>query len=151
MADHGTRQSYGEGCRCAPCKAAGAAYRREYKLRKSGALVDLPVRRTGRPPKNAPKQEPVKIPEPGTVGSIERATLEELQTLTSSETRKAAAGAAVAMARILDNPLALAQQPAAAGRLESLMESLRKGSARRKGRLASVQAMTRPKQDSATG
>ena len=47
------------------------------------------------------------------------------------------------MARILDNPLALAQQPSAAARLTAILEDLRKGSARRRGRLASVQAMTK--------
>jgi hypothetical protein len=53
------------------------------------------------------------------------------------------------MARILDNPLALAQQPSAAAKLTGILEELRKGSARKKGRLASVQQMTRT--DSATG
>jgi hypothetical protein len=47
------------------------------------------------------------------------------------------------MARILDNPKAIAQQPQAAARLTTILEDLRKGSARRKGRLASVQAMTK--------
>jgi hypothetical protein len=66
-----------------------------------------------------------------------------------AEVRKGAAQAALAMARILDNPLALAQQPAAAMRLTTILEELRRGSARRKGRLASVQAMTKVKPDSA--
>ena len=77
------------------------------------------------------------------VGATERAVLEELATLTSAETRKSVAAGALVMARILDNPVALAQQPQAYAKLMAAMEELRKGSARRKGRLASVQAMTK--------
>ena len=76
-------------------------------------------------------------------GPAEAAVLEELASLTSAETRKGAAAAALAMARLLDNPVALAQQPAAAAKLTTILEDLRKGSARKRGRLASVQAMTR--------
>ncbi|VBA60492.1 hypothetical protein LAUMK41_04033 [Mycobacterium attenuatum] len=49
---------------------------------------------------------------------------------------------AVAMARILDDPQAMPQQPAAAGRLVELLDKLAKGQQRRGGRLAAVQAMT---------
>ena len=148
MADHGTRQSYADGCRCPQCKAAQAKYHREYKARKAGA--DIPVAPQGHPRKGAsvtalPVAEQARRvgkPAPG-AGAAETAVLEELATLTSAETRKGAAQAALAMARILDNPGALTQQPAAAARLTTILEDLRKGSARRKGRLASVQQMTR--------
>ncbi|OBI90028.1 hypothetical protein A5661_03270 [Mycobacterium asiaticum] len=48
---------------------------------------------------------------------------------------------ALAMARIMDNPHAIPQQPAAAGRLIELLGKLSKGQPLR-GRLAAVQAMT---------
>lgn len=143
MAEHGTRMSYADGCRCAPCKGAQAKYMREWKSQKAGAVV-TDIRRPGRP-SNAEKATATVPVAPGVKepGAAELAVIEELATLTSAETRKGAAQAALSMARILDNDLALAQQPAAAGRLEAILENLRRGSARRKGRLASVQAMTK--------
>lgn len=139
MADHGTRQSYADGCRCAGCKAAQTQYRREHKARQSGVVTEFP--KQGRRPKGEAAPVPVSMPSGG--GLAEQAVLEELATLTSAETRRGAAQAALAMARILDNPLALAQQPAAAAKLTGILEELRKGSARKRGRLASVQQMTR--------
>jgi len=149
MAEHGTRQCYSQGCRLPECKAAQAEYVRGYKARKAGAVVD--IRRPGRPRKGEGSPAPQPAPDaPIGGGPTERAVLEELASLTSAEVRKGAAQAALAMARILDNPLALAQQPAAAMRLTTILEDLRRGSARRKGRLASVQAMTtKVKPDSA--
>lgn len=138
MADHGTRQCYADGCRQPECKAAQAQYMREWKARKSGAVVEMPTR--GRPRKGSAQERP----DIGrAVGEAEQAVLEELETLSSAATRKSAVAAALAMARILDNPLALTQQASAAGKLLTIMEELRKGSGRSKGRLASVQAMTK--------
>ena len=141
MAEHGTRQCYADGCRLPECKAAQAKYMREYKARKAGAVID--IRSPGRPRKGSAAPTPISAVPPAGVGPAEQAVLDELATLTSAETRKGAAQAALAMARILDNPVALAQQPQAAARLTAILEDLRKGSARRKGRLASVQAMTK--------
>jgi len=123
---------------------------REYKARKAGALIE--VSRAGRPRKAAVAVDGSAAGSatvtalPGATaraGAAETAVLEELASLTSAETRLGAAQAALAMARILDNPLALSQQPAAAAKLTTILEDLRKGSARKRGRLASVQAMTR--------
>ena len=143
MADCGSRQSYADGCRCFECKSAQAAYRRERQASNAG--VDVPARRVGRPPKDSAASVTV-LPgslSSGCPGAVEQATLDELAGLTSAETHKAIAAGALVMARILDNPLALAQQSQALARLEAVMERLRKGSQKRKGRLASVQAMTR--------
>ena len=142
MADCGSRQSYADGCRCAACKAAQAEYMREWKARKAGADIEAP--RMGRPPKGSSASVtvlPGSLPESS--GAVEAAVRAELAGLTSAATRLGAVEAALAMARILDNPLALAQQPSAAARLTAILEDLRKGSARRRGRLASVQAMTK--------
>lgn len=159
MADHGTRQSYADGCRCPACKTAQSIYRRENKARKAGA--DIPAPRVGRPPRSAvtvadgvaaaldatvtalPGVSSDRVSQPRVVGPAEQAVLDELSSLTSAETRKGAVQAALAMARILDNPVALAQQKGAADSMVRILEDLRKGSARRKGRLASVQAMTK--------
>jgi hypothetical protein len=145
MADHGTRQSYADGCRCAECKNAQSAYKREYQARKAGADIKVPPR--GRPRKDdaiVAKQasQVTKLPTACDIGPKEQAVLEELATLTSAETRKGAAECARSLAKILDNPIAINLHVQAAKALPGVLEELRKGSARRKGRLASVQAMT---------
>lgn len=145
MTEHGTRQCYADGCRQPECKAAQAQYRREYKARKAGAPLDAP--KAGRRSK-AELASVTTLPTSGSaspdyIGRAEQAVLEELSTLTSSETRKGAAQSALAMARILDNALALPQHKGAADTLVKVLEDLRKGSARKRGRLASVQAMTK--------
>lgn len=141
MAEHGSRQSYADGCRCALCKGAQAEYRRANKAQKAGATVTS-IGPPGRRPKGAVSPPPVSAPVG--VGPNEQATLEELATLTSAETRKAVAAGALTMARILDNPLALGQQPQAFARLSAAMADLRQGATRRKGRLASVQSLMKP-------
>jgi len=149
VAEHGTRQCYSQGCRLPECKAAQAEYVRGYKARKAGAVVD--IRRPGRPRKGEASPAPIAAPEmPAGGGPNEQAVRAELANLSSASVRLASAAAAVSMAKILDSPLALAQQPAAATRLEAIMSGLRQGSQKRKGRLASVQAMTtKVKPDSA--
>ena len=154
MADHGSRQSYANGCRCQPCKQAMSQYMRDWKARKAGA--DLPAPPRGRPPKTAVTVAgsaaggATVTALPGAAGSrvavpgqAESRVLAELATLTSAETRLGAAEAALACARILDNPQAITQHVAAARALPAILEELRKGSARKRGRLASVQAMTK--------
>lgn len=154
MADHGTRKAYIGGCRCVECKSANSTYVRELKARKAGADVEAP--RRGRPPKFSVvsdfPQDRVSAPasdlsahgdttESG--GPATQAVLAELESLTSAGTRLGAAQAALAMARLLDNPGALAQHKGAADSLVRILDDLRQGSARRKGRLASVQAMSK--------
>lgn len=78
------------------------------------------------------------------MGKAEEAVLAELGTLTSAETRLGAVQSALALARVLDNPNAGSSgHVQAAKALPAILEDLRKGSARRKGRLASVQAITK--------
>lgn len=62
----------------------------------------------------------------------------------ASEARPGLAQAALAVARILDNPKAINQQPAAAKVLISLLEKLRSASAQgRRGKLAAVRSITK--------
>lgn len=148
MAEHGTRQCYADGCRLPECKAAQAQYRREHKARQLGVVTDFP--KAGRRPKTAAEQVAAPVPSSqGSVGWYEQQVLDELATLTSAETRKGAAASAIALARVMDNPNAVNSHVAAAKALPGLLEDLRKGSARKKGRLASVQSMVKP--GSATG
>lgn len=116
-------------------KKSRAAYMRNYRANKKQAPGTVsPIRSV-----NA---APAAVPAPA-LGEAELAVIAELATLTSAETRKAAAAGALAMARILDNPNAISQQPQAMARLMAVMDALRQGAGRRKGRLASVQAITR--------
>lgn len=56
--------------------------------------------------------------------------------------RPGLAAAAMALARILDNPKAISSQPPAAAQLVHILERLRKSAAGSKPKLASVRQMT---------
>lgn len=70
------------------------------------------------------------------------AVRKELALLSTPETKPGLAAGCLAMARILDDPLALAQHPAAMARLSEALATLGKGSNQRRGKLALVKAMT---------
>jgi hypothetical protein len=75
-------------------------------------------------------------------GPVEVGVQEEISG-SAAEARPGLAQAALAMARILDNPKAVNQQTAAAKVLASLLDKLHSASARgRRGKLAVVKSMT---------
>ena len=75
-------------------------------------------------------------------GPVESAVKDEIGGL-AAEARPGLAQVALCMARLLDNPKALNQQPAAAKVLTSLLDKLASASARRpRGGLALVRTMT---------
>jgi hypothetical protein len=79
----------------------------------------------------------------GTPGPVESAVNDEIGGL-AAEARPGLAQVALCMARLLDNPRAVNQQPAAAKTLASLLEKLRSASAHgRRGGLAVVRDMTK--------
>ena len=116
----GTRSQYLAGCRCDECRHAEALYKRRLRDNK---INGGPARPTG-------------------AGAVEMAIWAEVEGLEQAESRPTLVQAAVAMARILDNPRAPGPQPQAAKQLADLMNQLRKGADARKSRLASVKAMT---------
>lgn len=121
---HGTRRCYNEGCHCEDCTAANNAYQQEYRQRQVNPVL-------------APVTPPLSDP-----GPVESGLAEEIDGL-ASEARPGLAQAALALARILDNPKAINQQPAAAKVLSVLLEKLRSASARgHRGGLALVRTMT---------
>jgi hypothetical protein len=123
-AKHGTRHRYNDGCRCEDCTAANAAYQQKYRERRVIVPLSAPV-----------------TPQTFEPGPVEVAVEKEIAGL--SETRPGLAQAALAMARVLDNPRAVSSQPAAAKVLATLLDKLRSASARsRSGRLAVVRAMS---------
>jgi hypothetical protein len=82
---------------------------------------------------------PNGLPDPG---PVEQAVNDEIGGL-AAEARPGLAQAALAMARLLDNPKAVNQQPAAAKVLTGLLDKLHSVSAGgRRGRLSLVKSMT---------
>jgi hypothetical protein len=90
------------------------------------------------------KIRPANMPAspPNTLDGVEAAVSAEIEAM-GAHLRPGLAATALALARILDNPKALGQQPAAAKVLAALLEKLRSASARRRrGSLAVVRNMT---------
>jgi hypothetical protein len=126
-ARHGTRRGYNEGCRCDDCKDAQRLYQQRYRERRANrALAQLP-----------PEPESGARP-----GPVELGVQQEIDGL-AAESRPGLAQVALALARVMDNPRAINQRPAAAKVLSALLEKLRSASARgRCGNLALVRTMT---------
>ena len=123
-AKHGTRHRYNDGCRCEDCTAANAAYQQQYRERPVLVPLSAPV-------------TPRSV-EPGPVEAGVEAEIAGL-----ADARPGLVQAALAMARVLDNPKAVSSQPPAAKVLATLLDKLRSASALgRRGRLAEVRAMT---------
>jgi hypothetical protein len=133
-AKHGTRSRYLEGCRCDDCKAAQRLYQQRYRERRANGTTQL------RP--TPVVQLPERELQPSEPGPVESGVTAEISGL-AAEARPGLAQAAIALARILDSPRAVNQQPAAAKVLGTLLERLHSASAHRhRGRLAVVRAMS---------
>ncbi len=133
-AKHGTRRRYVEGCRCDDCADAQRNYQRDYRERKANGLPA--VSQLPRPQKADPDPE---LSGPGPVESGVQAEIAGL-----NEARPGLAEAALALARIMDNPKATNQKAAAAKVLVTLLDKLRAASSGgRRGNLALVRTMTK--------
>jgi len=97
-AKHGTRRRYNEGCRCEDCTADNTACHQEYRQRLIGAEPANP-------------SSVVTVSSPVTPGPVEAGVEAEIAEL--ADARPGLAAAALALARILDNPRAVSSQPAA--------------------------------------
>jgi hypothetical protein len=126
---HGTRLRYNEGCRCGDCTEANRVYfrrRREPKLLAPAAIDSLTAAGASQPS------------EPGPVESGVEAEIAGL-----AEARPGLTAIALALGRLMDDPKAVNQKPAAAKTLAALLDKLRSASAaRRRGNLAVVKSMT---------
>jgi len=135
---HGNRTRYNAGCRCEPCVGANRDYN---KLRgqRARAKRHAPATVTALPTGTTQT-------EPGeqSAGRVEAGVLSEIAGLSTAASRQGLVEIAIALARVLDSPLAIAQHPSAAHRLSETLDKIRKGSDSRQGRLASVRSMTRP-------
>jgi hypothetical protein len=116
---HGTLHRYNQGCRCLECVDRNAEYRQQRRDKLAGE--DVPA---GQGP-----------------GPVELAVCEEIAGAVGA--RPGVAAVAVCLARLLDNPQARNQAPAAAKVLAGLLDKLVSDSARqRRGGLALVRTMT---------
>jgi hypothetical protein len=139
---HGVRARYNEGCRCEECKEFNREYWRDYRARKAtGDVISRSERSLA-----ALASPPAEDSGPG---RVESGVLAEIEGLAQAETRPGLVEMALELARVMDNPKAVSQKPAASKALAELLATLRKGADARRSRLASVRAMTRP--GSATG
>lgn len=140
---HGSRSKYNQGCRCDPCVQANRDYNKargqsiRAKRNSPGSVTKLPT---------ATK---TAAPAPAEPGRVEAGVLAEIDGLSTAANRQGLVEIAIALARVLDSPLAMAQHASAAHRLSETLDKIRKGADSRKSKLAAVRQMTRP--DAATG
>lgn len=129
-ANHGTNSRYAQGCRCDACREGHRLKAREYSQRKSpGQLVNSL-------PPSANAAHVMLLP-----GPVESGVQAEIGGV--ADARPGLAAVALAMARLLDDPAARNQAPAAAKTLVSVLDALGKVAApRRRSHLAMVREMT---------
>src|ERR1700741_3875543 len=119
-ARHGTATRYTQGCRRDACKASHRRRAADYRQRRIAADVRPPAAVTGSSAAGA-----------SGLGAVESAVRDEIGGL-AAQARPGLAQATLAIARILDNPKAVNQQPAAAKVLAALLDKLLSASARRR-------------------
>ena len=133
MPECGTNAHYMAGCRCAACTEAHRVRAREYRRRKNAGEVVSPFRYA--------EQQESPLPAETGPGPVESGVEAEIGGV--ADGRPGLAQVALAMARLLDDPKAKNQAPAAAKVLVSVLDKLRSDSARqRRGGLALVRTMT---------
>jgi hypothetical protein len=139
-AQHGTNSRYAQVCRCDACRQGHRHAARAYAERKAAGQVRPRAQleescQIG----NFSERRGVQVGhlEPGPVELGVQAEIE------GAGDRPGLAAVALAMARLLDDPKAKNQQPAAAKVLAALLDKLRSASTRgRHGGLAVVRTMT---------
>ncbi|CPW40767.1 Uncharacterised protein [Mycobacteroides abscessus subsp. abscessus] len=142
MPDVHNRTRYLAGCRCDQCKLANSEYRKELRQRKKGAEQSGRKLASVRSmPANAGGEQ--SAPRAPVIGDVQQGVIAEIDTLGVAASRPGLVQTAYALARVLDNQLAIAQHPSAARQLSELMDKLRKSGSVGKGKLAAVRAMTR--------
>jgi hypothetical protein len=140
---HGMRSSYKAGCRCDLCKQAESAYKRGLRKRQREAVGEFVTRAvpslslvTGDGGEGLRLER-----DPSELGAVESAVLLEIEGL-GAHHRPGLDAAALALARVLDNPKAVSTQPAAAKVLAQMLDKLRSLPGAHRGKLAVVRAMT---------
>lgn len=141
IAEHGTRQRYNQGCAegpdgmaCDPCRAANNEYSKQHSQAKRAEALGASVTPISKGVSTAAPAER----EPG---PMELACLAVLENVERAKARPDLAQAALALARDIDLPLAIAQRNNLVARYQDVLNDLMKG-AEKKSRLALVRQMT---------
>jgi hypothetical protein len=136
-ANHGSNSRYAQGCRCDPCREGHKLKARDYAQRKAAGQVRAAnYQRAGHFDPDPNGAHVLDLPP----GPVELGVLAEID---GASDRPGVAAVALCMARLLDDPSARNQAPAAAKVLVSVLDKLRSDSARqRRGGLALVKSMT---------
>lgn len=134
---HGTRTRYNTGCRCDSCKQASRDYDKARRQSQNAA------KHGGGTVSSLPTVKPMAVIAEPEAGRVESGVLAEIAGLSTVDSRQGLVEIAIALARVLDSPLAIAQHASAAHRLSETLDKLRKGADARKGRLAAVRKMTK--------
>lgn len=137
---HGERETYQAGCHCDLCKRAEAEYRKELRRLKREAVGEFAVAQVTGLSLVTGDSPGTPSPDRAPVGPVETAVQAEIDALGSD--RGGLKAAAVALAKILDNPKAVSTQPAAAAKLADMLETLRRNTDGKKSKLAAVRSMT---------
>lgn len=121
-------------CPCDECKAKRAAYMRKSRAKKMGLQV---IASDPTAPSQPDLAEPL---------NVEREVQKEIDMLTSGPDLPGVVASALAMARVLDNPLLVTIAPSAHRQLMLDLDQLHKASSPKKGTLTVVaNAAQRPK------
>ncbi len=128
-AEHGTRSMYiTASCRCPECRLAESNYQKARRRIK-------------------PKRKPLAaVPSIASIniepGRVETAVISEIAMLSAASKRPGLVEGALAMARLLDNPLCTPQYASAMRRLQDALAELHQGADAKRGWLADVKGMT---------
>lgn len=140
MADVHNRTRYLAGCRCETCKMAQSTYMRERRQKKNGEALSSRKLRSTTPP---PPAESVAEEDGGLAsgGSVFSGVSEEIAGFVGADDHPGLKATALALARILDTPSAIAQHAAAAGRLMDLLSTLGKGGKKKPSKLGELRGL----------
>lgn len=137
MSERHGRNGYLRGCRCDVCRTGQREYIAAQRARKR-ALRPVPALPAAEPETS----QATSTAAAETIGPVVAAVRAELATLGDLTGHQTLAAGAVAMARILDSNGNVPTWPAAVKQLASLMATLHKEGAPKRGRLAAVQQMS---------
>jgi hypothetical protein len=127
-ARHGTANRYNQGCRCDAGKDSHRLRAADYRQRSAaGGTVRPPVAVVS----SSTAGHTAGVSEPSGPGPVEVGVQAEIGA--AAEARPGLAAVALALARVMDDPKAVNQQPAAAKVLVTVLDQLGKGSVRRGG------------------
>ena len=123
---HGRPAGNARGCRCAVCRAAETARKRDYRARGGAVVMTMPKGKSK--------------PKPRGVGTVESATIAECEPY--EDDRPAMASIARTLAKLLDDPQLLGLHTQASRQLTTILNNLASSKKRKSGaRLAAVRQL----------